>query len=277
MKEVKFRYYNRALIPNCIDCEEISFTKEELKEAFKRNKKALFFAYTSNFDCGFDTGWYYVINDGGISNLHSSPNFRRKNNKVKRLVECKEITFTEYKEPIVSLGKKCVSQYKNYGKNIPSFDYSNIDGIIIGAFDKESKTLIGFSIIQINNRQINLSVEKTDLDFKRLMPSFALNLFILENYVDFESGQYASNGARTISHVTNHNDFLIETFGFRKAYCRLILKYRNTFVLLLIIFLRILSPFLKLFDKIHLIHLVNGVLLMDKISRKQKKMTQFNG
>ena len=57
----KWKYYNHAMIPMAAPHEEIDV--EPNKKFWKDNKKALFARWTSEFDCGYETNWWYVIKD----------------------------------------------------------------------------------------------------------------------------------------------------------------------------------------------------------------------
>ncbi len=46
-------------------------------------------------------------------------------------------------------------------------------------------------------------------------------------YLNEKNFLYVSDGARSLSHQTNIQDFLIRKFRFRKAYCRLHIVYRK--------------------------------------------------
>lgn len=274
MKE-KFIYYNNSLLPNCLDVETISFTKEELDAAFKKHKKALFFLYTTNYDCGFDTEWYYIINNRGFDKINvSSKNYKRKKNVINNNVLCRIIDPIIYKEEIKRVSALAISDYKTYSAEIPSFNVEKWGGIFVGAFTKQSNSLIGFVHIVKNKNQLSLSYEKTDPNYKKYYPSLALNHFVIDKICDFSKGEYLTNGSRTILHGTNHNDFLIEYCGFEKKYCRLHIIYRKK-IRFIIPLIRFLRPLFSLLDFNKFFHKVNGVLKIDLIFRKQNKL--FDG
>lgn len=268
----KVKYYNHSLVPTGTIKEELSLTKEELKEAFKKNKKALFLTYTTHFDCGYDTGWYYVIKDDGDDYLSKMSRKHRHNlTRISKYVECREIIASDYSERIKEIGFASVENYSHFKKNSQHFSYSD-SRTIIGAFMKDDDKLIGFEIINVNGNQIDLVGEKCDPSYRSLGTSYALNEYIVKNYLSnkLSNGGYISNGSKNVVHKTNHHQFLIDNLGFRYAYCYLHIEYRNSMKVLIPI-LRVLKPLLKLFDRSHLIHSVNSVLVIDKIVRQQKR------
>ena len=46
------------------------------------------------------------------------------------------------------------------------------------------------------------------------------------HYLEERKVKYVNDGARTITNHSNIQNFLIEKFNFRKAYCRLEIKYK---------------------------------------------------
>ena len=82
--------------------------------------------------------------------------------------------------------------------------------------------------------------------------------------------KYVSSGQRNISHITNTQDYKEKTLGYRKAYCRLNIKYRFPIGALVNILFGIRGVLLK-FDNIGIIHLVNGVMRMEELCREGKK------
>ena len=81
-------------------------------------------------------------------------------------------------------------------------------------------------------------------------------------------GKYICDGARSISHETNFQDYLEKYFGFRKAYCKLHIAY-NPRVKWIV---KMLFPFRKMlhrFDQIGFVHQINSVLYMEELCRSE--------
>jgi hypothetical protein len=64
-------------------------------------------------------------------------------------------------------------------------------------------------------------------------------------YINEQKFLYVNDGARSISHDTNIQNFLIDKFHFRKAYCKLNIIYRWDIGLII----TILYPFRKITTK----------------------------
>lgn len=87
---------------------------------------------------------------------------------------------------------------------------------------------------------------------------------IVEDYNDrLGKNFYINDGARSISHETNFQDYLEKCFGFRKAYCKLHIAYNPRIKWAV----KVLLPFRKIlckFDEIGFIHQIDSVLKMEE-------------
>ena len=101
----------------------------------------------------------------------------------------------------------------------------------------------------------------------KLRVSDALNYTVLNYYLNDCGKRYVSNGTRSVIHETNVQDYYQEHFNFRKAYCKLQIKYRFP-VNLLICILYPLRKILKNHDTGNL-HSVMALLYMEQIARQQ--------
>ena len=98
----------------------------------------------------------------------------------------------------------------------------------IGAFLKETGDLVGYGIYEVHEDWVLQSVIKTDPDYLKCNTNAALVAFALERYFgDGFSIKYLTNGTKNVLHETNYHEYLMKYFGFRKAYCRLHIKYRG--------------------------------------------------
>lgn len=63
MKVDGWRYYNHAAIPTCAPHEETDTTVISNGEIWKMDGKPLLARWTEDFDCGYDTGWWYMLRE----------------------------------------------------------------------------------------------------------------------------------------------------------------------------------------------------------------------
>ena len=141
---------------------------------------------------------------------------------------------------------------------------------VFGAFDKESGTLQGYSLCGEHENFIALNVQKTNPVFERKQINAALVYAILEHYKDrLTKDCPLVDGERNILHETSFEDYLEKKFGFRKAYCKLHIKYKYVFGFAV----RLLYPFRGLLNKINSLKAKQAcaVLRMEGIVRRQRK------
>lgn len=89
----------------------------------------------------------------------------------------------------------------------------------------------------------------------------------LQAYAErLEGDFYIVDGERSVNHQTNFQDYLIKYAGFRRAYCRLNMKFNLRYKNLVDIAYRLRWMFCK-FDFIGVVHKMNAVLKVYDIVR----------
>ena len=87
--------------------------------------------------------------------------------------------------------------------------------------------LIGYCVNYLyDNIEVNYSTVKFNPEFLRLYPSYALFYEMNKYYLKDNFFEYANDGFRSIMHQSNIQQFLIDKFGFKKAYTNLFVIYR---------------------------------------------------
>lgn len=137
----------------------------------------------------------------------------------------------------------------------------------LGAFCRETGEMAGYALLNEDESWIDFSVLKTKPEYEKYAVNAALCEGILSHYSQFlNAGGIICDGARSISHETNFQDYLEKYFGFRKAYCRLHIQYNPKIKWLV----RLLFPFRKVllsFDEIGSIHKINSIMKMEGFRR----------
>ena len=97
-----WKYYKHAMIPTTAPHEEIDEEVLKNKQFWKENKNALLARWTTDWDCGHETNWWYVIKDDSfdISSLKSKR--RYEINKGKKNFTVKRINPMEYEDEITN-------------------------------------------------------------------------------------------------------------------------------------------------------------------------------
>ena len=131
-----------------------------------------------------------------------------------------------------------------------------------------SNKLVAYSVLTRRTKAINFDIEKTDPEAEHDGVNAATVYGILRYYEDYlREGYYICDGEKPINHETHFQDYLEKYFGFRKAYCKLNVKYRTGIGAAV----KILYPFrgiMKSFDDNSMVHKINGVLKMEEIVRE---------
>ncbi|MBR2988531.1 MAG: hypothetical protein IKC64_02265 [Clostridia bacterium] len=269
----KWRYYNHAAI-QVKPHDEVDTTVVENGEIWKMEGSPLLARWTSNFDCGYETNWWYVIIDTPFDKSQLNSNRRYKITKGNRNFEVKRINPIEYKDELFDCQVKAFEAYPK--KYRPKVTYDGFikslstwdEFIAYGAFNRETGKLSGYSLLKrYDERYIDFCVQKSIPDEEKLCVNFALVDAILADQAEFiKNGGYICDGARNVSHETHFQDFLEKYFGFRKAYCKLNIAYKPK-IKFVVKMLYPLRKLLKAFDGIKFVHKMNAILKMEELVR----------
>ncbi len=276
---MRWKYYNHAMIPDCPPHVEADVAAINDGSIWKIGEHPLLARWTSDFDCGYETEWWYTIKDSQYDIQSLKAKRRYEITKARRNFIVKVINPLEYAEELYSVQVAAFSAYP--AKYRPTVNHDLfIENVkkrkdtIFGAFwtGEENSGLrgkfCGYSAVGVNGKCIEYRVHKAIPEYEKNAVNFALVDGVLKYYEDnLANGCYISNGQRSTNHETAFNDLLERYFGFRKAYCKLQIVYRPGLGWLIKI-LYCFRNLLKRFDDIRIVHLVNAVLTMEEIRRK---------
>lgn len=276
-------YYNHAMIPSTPPniVPDLSPLKDGTIWKLE-GKRVLLTRWTSDFDCGKETNWWYVIADKPF-NLQSIKAKRRYEiNKGLNNFEVRKINPADYTEDIYEIQVAAFSAYPE--KYRPTVDHDSfIENVshwqkenVYGAFHKESGKLCGYSYITIKSNFINFDVLKTIPSYEK----YGLNAALVYRLIDdcnelLSNGGFICDGERSVNHETAFQDYLEKYFNFRKAYCTLNIAY-NPKIKWLVKMLYLFRKLLLKFDNISKIHLVNALLKMEHIVKMQNNNDKPN-
>lgn len=244
--------------------------------SFKKIKKALFARWITDWDCGYETEWWYVIKDTPFDINKLKSKRRYEITKGIKNFYVIQINPTEYVNEICKIAFNVWKTYPSqYRPNITEKKFCTEilewkDRIIYGAFNRENNNLCGYAVLKENKNYISFIQLKSMIEFEKKGLNFALVNKILEDYSPkLNKNFYISDGARNIIHETHFQDFLEKYFDFRKAYCKLVIKYR--FPIKIIV--KILKPFRNIINtSSSLGYKIKATLLMDDIFCKCNKI-----
>ena len=274
---MKWKYYNHAAIPTTAPHEEADLEQVKNGEIWKLDGHTPLLArWTSDWDCGYETNWWYVIKDEPFDIESLKSNYRYKINKGCKYFDVRVIEPRDYKEEIYAVQVAAFSAYPaKYRPRVDRKSFMNSidtwDGYeVFGAFHRENEELVGYVLMRKNTRYFyDLSVQKTKPQYEKFQLNAALVKGVMDQYKGILSnGGIICDGARSINHETNFQDYLEKYFGFRKAYCHLHVQY-NPKIKWLIKLMFPVRKTLNSFDGIGIIHSINSVLKMEEICRSE--------
>lgn len=267
-----WKYYNHALI-SALPPDKIPPLESLENRAFwkKWGGYSVLARWCEEFDCAKPTEWWYVIKDEPFDISSIKAKRRYEINKGKKFFEVEEITPEEYGEAFYEVTVKAYASWPEKYRPLVDRDIfkENVknwnDRVIFGAFDRESGSLCGYAMLFETESHAEFSVLRVVPEFERNGINAAMVAAIVEKYNDrLGNGFYINDGSRSIRHETAFQDYLEKYFGFRKAYCKLKIRYRFPFGF----GIKILYPFRKLiFSNSKIGNIVSGLLKMEEIHR----------
>lgn len=275
MQVYGWQYYNHAAVPTTAPHETPDISSITNGNIWKiKGGTPLLARWTTDFDCSYETNWWYVIKDTPFNISELKAKRRYEINKGIKNFEVKQIDPCKFKEELYCVQVAAFSAYpKKYRPTVDKDVF--IKGIdnwkehtVFGAFFRESNELCGYALLSQNGeRWVGFNVQKTNPEYEKYALNAALVEKVVSHYQDFLTyGGVICDGARSINHETAFQNYLEKYFGFRKAYCHLNIQY-NPKIKWLIGFLFPLRKALTAFDGIGIFHSVNSVLKKEEICR----------
>ena len=235
----EWEYYNHALVPTLpphID-PDTSWMKDSTKwKEYAGGKMPLFARWVSDFDCSEETEWWCIIKDTPFDIMSLKSNRRSLITRGLKRVDVKVIVPADYADQMANI---LIKEWKHYDdsyeegndrreqteefKKLTRENLGNSE--YLGAFLKDTDTMIGYAIYNLFDDWIEYSVVKTDPEYLNTQVNAALAYFGVERYMR-PGIKYIHGGWRTMIHESNYQEYLLKNFGFRKAYCKLHIQYR---------------------------------------------------
>tara|TARA_B100001287_G_C22666314_1_gene523017 strand:+ start:947 stop:1753 length:807 start_codon:yes stop_codon:yes gene_type:complete len=239
-----WKKYNGSLIAKFPPHKIIKENKIEINQKIKESD-VLFARWITDFDSKSKTSFWYVINDKHMELSDYSSNTR---NQIKKGL----LNFSIKLVPSSVILKNGYNIYQNVFR-----EYNSILKIKSKAKYLESlkgnyefwgvfykNKLVGYSQNKIKHNACDYSTIKISRKYNHKYASYALFFTMNSFYLKDKKLKYVSDGARSILHKSNIQDFLIKKFKFRRAYCLLNVMYHPHIK----IFVEILYPFRKIFN-----------------------------
>lgn len=283
MKINGWKYYNHAAVSTVAPHEIPDLTPIKDKTIWKIDgKKPLLARWTTEYDCPEETNWWYVVKDSIFDILKIKSKRRSEINKGIRRFDVFLINPNEYAEELYRVQVQAFAAYPaKYRPTVNKHDFiesvnqtwTKENVCVYGAFYKESGELCGYSLLQKNGECWTFNVQKTNPQYEKHGINAALvNKIVCDFNEKVGKGEvsYICDGERNILHETAFQSYLIKYFEFRKAFCKLNIKYNPKIGWVV----KILYPFrkiIKMFKNVKFVHKLLAVFTMEEIVRSQKK------
>ncbi len=228
-KEIKWYFYQGALLPKVQPYVNVVLSKKEQKELLKKSK-AFFLRYTNEWDRQESEFWYVIKDqkedlESYKSKVRNQIKKGLKNCIVKKVdretiakdgYEIYVSAMNSYKTDLNIISEKKFCSNK---KNLENYDTWAV-------YAKDTGKMIAYASNRIQNSSCNYTEIKFHPKYMKLYPSYALFYEMNHYYLNEKGMAYVDDGARSISHETNIQSFLIDKFKFRKAFVKLHVTYR---------------------------------------------------
>ena len=189
--------------------------------------------WTTDYDCGYETSWWYVIKDTFFDVEKLKAKRRYEITKGKRNFDVKRINAIEYTEELLNIQIAALAEWpEKYRPRINKTLFrESIKGwneaIVYGAFDRADGRLCAYSYLKEYTGYLEFSVLRVRPESEKKGINAAVVTKIIEDYNDrLGRDFYINDGSRSVVHETAFQDYLEKYFGFRKAYCKLRIVYR---------------------------------------------------
>lgn len=258
-----WREYQGVLVPNLPPHVEVN-TKDI--NSLVKQRRVYLARWTSNFDQIKKSRFWFVICDQKLELEDYSKNTRSKIRRGVKNCEVKMIT----KEELIDYGYSCYSKaFNRYNTKVllsrnhfkKQLLELNSEWEFWGVYIDNK--LVGYSQNRILMNCCDYSIIKFDSDYLKSYTSYALFYHMNNYYLNKKNLKYVNDGSRSISHQTNIQNFLIQKFHFRKAYCRLHVVYPPLIRLLI----WVVYPFRDILIHFNFLKKINVLLLQENIRR----------
>ena len=133
-----WKYYNHAVIPAVEPHEEPDLSCIKDKSIWKVGGGIPFLArWTTDYDCGYETSWWYCIKDDSFDIKNLSSNYRYKINKGKKLFDVREIRPEQYGEEIYQVYSEAYASWPE--KYRPTFSIEDAKVLVNKLSNRRSK------------------------------------------------------------------------------------------------------------------------------------------
>lgn len=202
---------------------------------------------TFDFDCNTPTDFWYIIKDsfGGMDEL--STDVRNMIRRAFNRYEYKMVDIQLIENEGFGIAKKVNDSFvlKDRRMNSAIFEellksWKNGNCDYWGVFDL-NQNFVGFAVVRVFDSGCFYDMISICPEYKHdaSYPYYGFFYKLNEYYLGEKHIKYVTDGSRSVTEHSNIQPFLMQKFNFRKAYCKLKIKYKWWFG----IAVKLLMPF----------------------------------
>ena len=264
-----FYLYRKAWRYDGAPHEEPQLSKTQWKSLLKQG--GLMVRNTYDFDCQEETCFWYIVKDQyqGLDELSS-----RVRNKIRHAFhyfEYRPVSIDDFERHVYPIAEETFANYAIHDRKMDQKDFEsylnhckirNFD--YWGIFEVETQKMVGYCTVELWENCCEYGMSGILSKYKKngYYPFYGLYQHLNQHYLDDLHYKYVSDSARTITEHSQIQNFLIQNFRFRKAYCQLAVHY----CWWMKIAVKVLYPFRKIIP----LRRVKALLNMEAMQRGKK-------
>jgi GNAT superfamily N-acetyltransferase len=222
--------YNHCLFPSQPPDQEFTVSFWDATKLLL-GKKAILLRWPSEFDRSEESAFWYIIKDSFVPLESLGKNRRAEIRKGLRNYDVRLISqdcVANYGYPVycaahMRYGSSVVISEQAFRADILEKDEDCYD--YWGVFAKGNDTLVGYCVNRVFADTCNYTSEKIMPQHLKKYASYAVNYIMNQYYMQHLGFRYINLGAKRMQHDTNVQEFHMSKMGFRKAYCRLNVRF----------------------------------------------------
>ncbi|MCM1066943.1 MAG: hypothetical protein NC418_05135 [Muribaculaceae bacterium] len=231
--DTKYKDYRHALIWNGAIHLEPQLSHEEAHSLLSGSSSWML-RNLYDFDCGDETNFWYIIKDS-YSESDYSKKVRKYIEKANAKFDIRIISLDRMLNQGFDVYHSAHEHYKvDDGFQLNKDEFLNeIQGMDAGEYefwgciDRETDVLQAYCICHVHDGMCWFKYSRANPEFlPKYYPMYGLYDARHKYYLATKQLKYVLTSARSITEHSNIQSFLIEKFGYRKAFCRLKIFYK---------------------------------------------------
>lgn len=268
LSDIKKKYndYRHSMIWEGAIHKEPQLSTKDAK-AIIRDSASWMLRNLYDFDCKEQTNFWYIIKDS-YSDSEYSKKVRKYIEKANKKFEIRLISRKRMIEQGFNVYEKAHRHYRvNDGFQMNKNEFvAELNKMVDneydfwGCIDRDTNIIQAYSICHVHDEMCWFKYSRANPDFlPKYYPMYGLYDARNRFYLGEQKMKYVLTSARSITQHSEIQSFMIEKFGFRRAYCRLKIYYRPWLQFLI----NIAFPFRKIIP----IRPIKNLLAFEQINR----------